>query len=280
MRAVDIGTGLLDEARETWFESWSFTILWQLGIEVPAAQVAVYDARGRFVGRVDGLWREGGTVVEADGAGKYLGEFDTDGPSGLAAARAVVAEKVREDRLRNCGLEVVRYDVPEMRWRPQDVAARVHDARERGDLGRFTGRLVPSPWSACRSSTPCRARGCPGCSETTDAGPLRPSIGCRGQQAGGQAGSESAGRGRGSGGTGRSGEGAGEGEAEGEQDGVDELEATRAGEHGDQGPAPGPAGHGLQQRPGEPERRQRQQGRDVGEGGDTTATAATTSSAA
>ena len=67
-----------------------------------------------------------GTVVEADGAGKYLGEFDADGPSGLAAARAVVAEKVREDRLRSCGLEVVRYDVPEMRWRPQDVAARVH----------------------------------------------------------------------------------------------------------------------------------------------------------
>jgi hypothetical protein len=147
VRTVDIGTGLLDDARETWFESWSFTILWQLGIEVPAAQVAVYDARGRFVGRVDGLWREGGTVVEADGAGKYLGEFDPDGPSGLAAARAVVAEKVREDRLRSCGLEVVRYDVPEMRWRPQNVAARVHDARGRGDLGRFTGRLVPSPWS-------------------------------------------------------------------------------------------------------------------------------------
>ena len=97
--------------------------------------------------RPRGLWPEGGTVVEADGAGKYLGEFDTDGPSGLAAARAVVAEKVREDRLRSCGLEVVRYDVPELRRRPQDVAARVQEARERGDLGRFTGRLVPSPWS-------------------------------------------------------------------------------------------------------------------------------------
>ena len=176
---VDIGTGLLDEARETWFESWSFTILLAAGDRGPRCAGGRL-RRPRALRRTGGRpVARGGTVVEADGAGKYLGEFDADGPSGLAAARAVVAEKVREDRLRSCGLEVVRYDVPEMRWRPQDVAARVRDARERGDLGRFTGRLVPSPWSRVPLVHPVSSRcGCPGCSETTASGPQRPSIGC------------------------------------------------------------------------------------------------------
>jgi hypothetical protein len=145
--AVDTGIGLLDAARETWFESWSFTRLWLLGEELPAAQVSVHDIRGRFVGRVDGLWTEGGTVAEADGMGKYLGQFDPDGPSAAAAARAVVAEKIREDRLRGCGLEVVRFDVPGMHGHVDDVVSSVRKARDRGDLGRFTGRLVFHPLS-------------------------------------------------------------------------------------------------------------------------------------
>jgi len=151
---VDTGIGLLDAARETWFESWSFTRLWLLGVEVPAAQVDVYDARGRFVGRVDGLWTEGATVAEADGRGKYLGEFDPDGPSAAAAARAVVAEKIREDRLRGCGLEIVRFDVPDMHGRPGDVVSSVREARERGDLGRFRGRLEFHPLSPADCSRP------------------------------------------------------------------------------------------------------------------------------
>ena len=144
---VDTGIGLLDAARETWFESWSFTRLWLLGVEVPAAQVSVHDARGRFIGRVDGLWIEGGTVAEADGRGKYLGQFEPDGPSAAAAARAVVDEKIREDRLRGCGLEVVRFDIRAMHGHVDDVVSSVRQARDRGDLGRFTGRLVFHPLS-------------------------------------------------------------------------------------------------------------------------------------
>lgn len=142
---ADRALPILDGRRENWFESWSVTRLWQLGIEPPEPQVAVYDLRGRFLGRVDGLWLDEGVVAEADGSGKYLGEFDPDGASREAAARVILAEKVREDRIRDCGLEFVRWGVKEMSRDPHEVAQRVERARERGDLGRFRGRLQPTP---------------------------------------------------------------------------------------------------------------------------------------
>ena len=125
------------------------TRLWQLGVPLPECQVSVYDARGRFVGRVDGIWRERGTVAEADGAGKYLGELTLDGPSGAAAARLVLAEKIREDRLRGTGLEVVRWGFQDRRRAAPDLVERVEAAWELGDLGRFRGRLV-----SCQASSP------------------------------------------------------------------------------------------------------------------------------
>lgn len=141
--AADTGLRLLDPSRETWFESWSFIRLWQLGVELPESQVSVYDHRGRFLGRVDGLWRDDATVAEADGRGKYLGQFDPGGASAEAAARAIVAEKVREDQMRACGLEFVRWDLTAMLGDAAGVAGQVGNARQRGDIGRFTGRLVP-----------------------------------------------------------------------------------------------------------------------------------------
>ena len=154
--AADTGLRLLDPLRETWFESWSFVRLWQLGVDVPESQVSVYDHRGRFLGRVDGLWRDDATVAEADGSGKYLGEFDPNGASAEAAARAVVAEKVREDRMRDCGLEFVRWDLAMMLRDAAGVAAQVARTRERGDLSRFTGRLVSEspPLAAVKPPNP------------------------------------------------------------------------------------------------------------------------------
>lgn len=142
--SADRALPVLDGRRENWFESWSFTRLWQLGIEPPAPQVSVYDSRGRFLGRVDGLWLEAGVVAEADGSGKYLGEFDPAGASGEAAARVVVAEKVREDRIRDSGLEFVRWGLGEMARDPHAVAERVERAFKRGDVSRFRGRLAPA----------------------------------------------------------------------------------------------------------------------------------------
>ncbi|MGN6636986.1 MAG: type IV toxin-antitoxin system AbiEi family antitoxin domain-containing protein [Oryzihumus sp.] len=141
---ADEGLPLLDGHRETWLESWSFARLWQLGVDLPEPQVTVLDERGRFVGRVDGFWREGATVAEADGVGKYLGAFGTD-PSPEGAARAVLEEKRREDRLRDLGLEVARWTWADVRRNPGEVVARIEAARSRGDLARFRGRLVSRP---------------------------------------------------------------------------------------------------------------------------------------
>ncbi|MGZ4636838.1 MAG: type IV toxin-antitoxin system AbiEi family antitoxin domain-containing protein [Oryzihumus sp.] len=141
---ADEGLPLLDGRRQTWLESWSFARLWQLGVSLPEPQVTVLDERGRFVGCVDGLWREGATVAETDGLGKYLGQFD-GGPSGAKAARRVLAEKRREDRLRDLGLEVVRWTWTDVRRSPRQVVARIEAARARGDLARFRGRLVSRP---------------------------------------------------------------------------------------------------------------------------------------
>lgn len=153
---ADAGLRLLDPLRETWFESWSFIRLWQLGVELPESQVTVFDNRGRFLGRVDGLWRDDATVAEADGQGKYLGQFEPDGPSAEAAARAVVAEKVREDRMRDCGLQLVRWDLPEMRREAQSVADRITKTRHRNNIRNFTGRLTPPspPLAAAKPPNP------------------------------------------------------------------------------------------------------------------------------
>lgn len=140
-RAV-AAAGLVDPRRETWLESFSFVTLNTLGIELPTPQVEVFDEWGRFVARVDGLWISDGVVGEADGRGKYLmGLAEDDGASGRAAALRVVEEKNREDSLRGLGLEVVRWDTSQIRHQPLEVARRIELARNRGDLGRFTGRL-------------------------------------------------------------------------------------------------------------------------------------------
>ena len=152
IRAADDGIALIDPRRETWLESWSFTRLWQLGVPVPESQVLVYDARGRPVARVDGLWRERATVAEADGAGKYLGQLNPDGPSGEAAARLVLAEKVREDRLRSTGLEVVRWGFRDVRLDAPAVVEQIEAAWDRGDLTRFRGYLDASPGPALRAN--------------------------------------------------------------------------------------------------------------------------------
>jgi hypothetical protein len=159
IRAADDGIALIDPRRETWLESWSFTRLWQLGVPVPQSQVQVYDARGQLLARVDGLWRERGTVAEADGAGKYLGQLNPDGPSGEAAARLVLAEKVREDRLRSTGLEVVRWGFRDVRLNAAAVVEQIEAAWERGDLARFRGHLVASTGPAsCANAAALQGR--------------------------------------------------------------------------------------------------------------------------
>jgi hypothetical protein len=69
------------------------------GLPAPALQVEFYDARG-FIARVDFFFAEFDTVVEFDGRLKYAN----------ASGEILVREKIREDRLRAKGLQVVRAD--------------------------------------------------------------------------------------------------------------------------------------------------------------------------
>ncbi len=68
----------------------------QEGLPPPETQVEVWSPDGRFLGLVDFLWRDQRVVGEADGLGKYADRL------------ALQKEKLREEGLRACGLEVVR----------------------------------------------------------------------------------------------------------------------------------------------------------------------------
>ncbi|MGG5260267.1 hypothetical protein [Phycicoccus avicenniae] len=135
---------LADGRRESWLESVSAWSFHRQGLPAGVPQVVVLDERGHFVGRTDVAWAEQGVIGEADGRGKYLADAPTGEPLDELAARRVVAQGVRESRIRDLGLEVVRWDTSdalsgddrlEVRWR---AAA----ARARPEL--FRGRLVCS----------------------------------------------------------------------------------------------------------------------------------------
>lgn len=72
---------------------WAFHLL---GFAQPTPQAVITDDLGDFVARVDFLFERVGVIVEVDGMGKY---------DDRAALRS---EKLREDRLRSLGYEVVR----------------------------------------------------------------------------------------------------------------------------------------------------------------------------
>ena len=111
-----LGLSMADGRRESWLESYSFVRLDRLGVPGWRAQVLVLDAGGELLGRVDGLWEDCAVVAEVDGRGKYLD--GVLGPTGEHAAQAVIAEKVREDAIRDVGLEMVRWDLAELLQRP------------------------------------------------------------------------------------------------------------------------------------------------------------------
>jgi predicted transcriptional regulator of viral defense system len=91
------------------------------GLPVPVLQHVVTDARG-FVGRTDFYFPDHRTVVEFDGLMKY-GSVET-----------LVQEKLREDRLRALGLQVVRIVWADLSH-PPAVITRIRQAFARAALG-------------------------------------------------------------------------------------------------------------------------------------------------
>ena len=140
--AARTALSLVDPRRESWLESWSVVRLHARGVPLPEPQARVEDSRGRFVARVDWWWPELGVVGEADGREKYR-------RAGLRtpddAERQLREEKEREDRLRDAGLDVVRYGTRDA-VQLDGLVARWHRAVERADPGRVTARITPAPW--------------------------------------------------------------------------------------------------------------------------------------
>lgn len=113
---------LSDGRHESALESLSAFSIRRLGLPEPVPQVVVLDQNGVQVARVDFAWPSPGIVGEADGRTKYSEGGD---------AGALWAEKRREDRLRDLGLEVVRWRWREAVHRPDVLGARLEGARRR-----------------------------------------------------------------------------------------------------------------------------------------------------
>ncbi len=100
-------------------ESLSRVAIAAAGLPRPRLQVWVGEPMDP-VGRVDFLFEEQRTVGEFDGLGKYTDRQD------------LVAEKLREDRLRDLGMEVVRWVWADAVGDFGPTAARLRDAFRRG----------------------------------------------------------------------------------------------------------------------------------------------------
>jgi hypothetical protein len=145
-----------DGRRESWFESASAWVMSSWGIPAGIPQVVVRDSHGRVVARVDVLWPELGLVGEADGRGKYLLEPSSNRPAEEAAARAVIDQVRREDRLRDLGLGVLRWDPTDL-TQPLALVERFHAASGRARPDAVTARFECSccrrPLTYCGSPT-------------------------------------------------------------------------------------------------------------------------------
>lgn len=101
-RALDVADSLSESVGESWSRAQMFVCR---DIPDPTLQRTFYDADGRFVARPDFEW-EGCLVGEFDGLAKYGGGSMKPGQT---SNDVVIAEKIREDRLRQLGIEVVRW---------------------------------------------------------------------------------------------------------------------------------------------------------------------------
>jgi len=126
-----------DPRAETPLESISRVAFHALGLPAPEPQVEIWYG-GELVARVDFLWREQLVVGEADGRGKY------------ASVEDLYQEKRREERLRDLGFEVVRWDW-DSAYRPgPSLLAAVERSLERGRLNALL------PGVLLRSTTPLK----------------------------------------------------------------------------------------------------------------------------
>jgi hypothetical protein len=119
-----------DARAESAAESLARWILAELGFPTPELQVDLFDVRGNWIARVDQLFRAESTVVEVDGKVKF------DDPA-VDPREVLWKEKVREDRIREAGWEVVRLTWTHLKGSRQELRNRMLRAFARG--ARATG---------------------------------------------------------------------------------------------------------------------------------------------
>lgn len=93
----------------------------------PITQYRILGSSGNCLAVSDFGWEEFATVGEFDGAGKYYRGLDPGESPGDRAFQ----EKIREDRIRDAGFQVVRWTWDDLD-RPTEVAARIRRALDRG----------------------------------------------------------------------------------------------------------------------------------------------------
>lgn len=113
---VEFGDGRAESATE----SWARLVLKDHRMPIPDLQVDLSDARGP-VARVDMIYREQRTIIEADGMIKYTDPW-------ADPREVLVREKLREDRLRDAGWEVVRVTWRQLEREPVAFVDRVRRA--------------------------------------------------------------------------------------------------------------------------------------------------------
>lgn len=104
-KAAERVIGFVDGRSDSPGESRSRVAIERGGLPKPELQAAVYDDAGEFVARVDFLFANLGVIGEFDGMIKYQKELR----GSLSPEEVVIAEKVREDKLRALGWVVVRW---------------------------------------------------------------------------------------------------------------------------------------------------------------------------
>lgn len=136
-RAAQRAIAFADGRSESVGESRSRVVLASLPLPTPQLQTSFLDDDGLLIGRSDFCFVESGVIGEFDGKvkyGKYL-------RSGEQPGDAVYREKVREDKLRELGWEVVRWCWSDLE-RPVELGRRLERAVARGRGRSRSGRLL------------------------------------------------------------------------------------------------------------------------------------------
>jgi hypothetical protein len=134
---VPVVLALADGRRESWLESASVAVAHRGGLERPMSQVWIHALDGRLLGRVDFVWPGLGIIGEADGLGKYRGDFDDRGMGADAVARRVLAERDRERELEALGFGVARWGYADLRTGGRGLLGAVSAASRRATPDRI-----------------------------------------------------------------------------------------------------------------------------------------------